>query len=79
MLHIVTTQCQQPNWVCHRDLLITLTGMKGRPKKPKAEVKSTYVRIRVTNAEREEILRRWQATKAKTESEWIRQRLLGDE
>jgi hypothetical protein len=53
--------------------------MKGRPKKPKAEVKSTYVRIRVTNAERLEIVRRWQATKAKTESEWIRDRLLGDE
>jgi hypothetical protein len=53
--------------------------MKGRPKKPKAEVKSTYVRIRVTNAERLEIVRRWQAAKAKTESEWIRQRLLGDE
>jgi len=53
--------------------------MKGRPKKPKAEVKTTYVRIRVTKAEREEIMRRWKAAKAKTESEWIRDRLLGDE
>jgi hypothetical protein len=79
MLHIVTTIKQPSNWVCHQDLLITLKGMKGRPKKPKAEVKSTYVRIRVTNAERLEIVRRWQATKAKTESEWIRDRLLGDE
>jgi len=79
MLHIVTTINQLPNWVCHHDLLITLTGMKGRPKKPKAEVKTTYVRIRVTKAEREEIMRRWKAAKAKTEAAWIRDRLLGNE
>jgi hypothetical protein len=53
--------------------------MRGRPKKPKEEVKTTYVRIRVTKAERAEIIRRWSATKLKSESEWIRQRLLGDE
>lgn len=53
--------------------------MKGRPPKPKAEVKTTYVRIRVTKAEREEIARRTKAAKAKTESEWIRDRLLGEE
>jgi hypothetical protein len=53
--------------------------MKGRPRKPKAEVKTTYVRIRVTKAEREEIVRRWKAAKAKTEAAWIRDRLLGDE
>ena len=53
--------------------------MKGRPKKPTAEVKVTYVRIRVTRAERAEIMRRSKAAKAKTESEWIRDRLLGNE
>ena len=79
MLHIVTTINQLPNWVCPRDLLFTLTGMKGRPRKPKAEVKTTYVRIRVTKAEREEIMRRWKAAELKSESEWIRQRLLGEE
>ena len=75
----MTTLNQLPNWVCHRDLLITLTAMRGRPKKPKEEVKTTYVRIRVTKAERAEIMRRWIATKLKSESEWIRQRLLGDD
>lgn len=38
-----------------------------------------YVRIRVTRAERAEIMRRGKDAKAKTESAWIRQRLLGDE
>ena len=37
------------------------------------------VRIRVTRAERAEIMRRAKAAKAKTESEWIRERLLGDQ
>lgn len=75
----VTTKGQLSIWVCHHELLITLTRMKGRPKKPKEDVKTTYVRIRVTKAERLEIMRRWKAAKAKTESEWIRDRLLGDE
>jgi len=39
----------------------------------------TLTRIRVTRAERAEIMRRAKAAKAKTESAWIRQRLLGDE
>lgn len=38
---------------------------------------SSYIRIRVTKAEREEILRRAKAAKAKTESAWIRKKLLG--
>jgi len=53
--------------------------MAGRPKKPKQEVKTMTVRIRVTRAERAEIMRRAKAAKAKTETEWIRDRLLGDE
>ncbi len=51
----------------------------GRPKKPKAELRAKYVRVRVTNAEREKILRRWKASNVKTESDWIRGLLLADE
>lgn len=51
--------------------------MNGRPKKPPDEARSTYVRIRVTPAERAEIRQRGKASK--TETAWIRQRLLGAE
>jgi hypothetical protein len=51
----------------------------GRPKIPKDKAKSMFVRVRVSKAERAEIARRAKAAKAKTESEWIRDRLLGDE
>lgn len=37
------------------------------------------MRVRVTKTERAEILRRSKAAQAKNESEWIRQRLLGDD
>jgi hypothetical protein len=51
----------------------------GRPKTPKDKAKSMFIRVRVTKSERLEIMRRAKAAKTKTESEWIRQRLLGDE
>jgi hypothetical protein len=51
----------------------------GRPKTPKDKAKSMFIRVRVTKSERAEIMRRAKAAKTKTESEWIRQRLLGDE
>lgn len=50
-----------------------------RPKTPPDRYKGTYVRVRVTQAERAEILRRVKAAKAKNESVWIRERLLGEE
>lgn len=50
----------------------------GRPPKPPGEAKILYVRIRVNPAERKELKRRAKAAKAKTESAWIRDRLLGD-
>ena len=49
-----------------------------RPRKPKDKAKSTYVRIRVTPAERAAIMKRWQKAGAKNESVWIRKRLLDD-
>jgi hypothetical protein len=51
----------------------------GRPKLKKDEAKSTYVRVRVTKAERLAIKRRWKASGHKKESIWIRKLLLGDE
>lgn len=62
----------------------TLAPMKiGRPKSKPSDAKSMYIRARVTKAERAEIAKRAKAAKsaksAKTESEWIRQRLLGNE
>lgn len=51
----------------------------GRPKTPPAKYKGMYVRVRVTQAERAEIARRAKKAKAKNESVWIRQRLLGDD
>ena len=51
----------------------------GRPPKPESEVKETYVRFRVTHAERAEIARRAKAAKAETVSDWMRERLLGDQ
>jgi hypothetical protein len=51
----------------------------GRPKTPKDKAKSMFIRVRVTKSERAEIMRRAKAAKAKTESDWIRQRLLGDD
>lgn len=51
----------------------------GRPKTPPAKYRGKYVRIRVTDSERAEILRRSKKAKAKNESVWIRQRLLGDD
>lgn len=50
----------------------------GRPKTPKDKAKIMCVRVRVTKAERDEILRRSQSAGAKNESVWIRGRLLGD-
>lgn len=38
-----------------------------------------YVRVRVSKSERAEIMRRAKASKFKTESAWIRKRLLGDD
>ena len=51
----------------------------GRPKTHPDLYKGTYVRIRVTKAERAEILRRSREAQAKNESVWIRERLLGDQ
>lgn len=48
-----------------------------RPKTPSNEYKGTYVRVRVTESERKEIARRAKAAKAKNESVWIREQLLG--
>lgn len=50
-----------------------------RPKTPTEKYRGTYVRIRVTKAERAEILRRSREAQAKNESVWIRERLLGDQ
>jgi len=50
----------------------------GRPKTPADQYKGTYIRVRVTKRQRAEILRKSIDAKAKTESEWIRQRLLSD-
>lgn len=58
----------------------TLTGMRtGRPPKQTSDIKSSYVRIRVTLSERAEIKRRAKAAKAETVSDWMRERLLGDQ
>lgn len=51
----------------------------GRPQLKKSERKTLYLRVRVTVAERLEITRRTKKAGAKSESAWIRQRLLGDE
>jgi len=51
----------------------------GRPRQKPENYRGKYVRIRVTDAERAEILRRSKKAKAKNESVWIRQRLLGDD
>lgn len=50
-----------------------------RPTLKPEKYRGTYVRVRVTQTERAEILRRAKKAKAKNESCWIRQRLLGDE
>lgn len=50
-----------------------------RPKVKIEDYRGTYVRVRVTAKERAEITRRTKAAKAKNESAWIRERLLGDE
>lgn len=52
---------------------------RGRPITPKDKAKSMYVRVRVSKSERAEIMRRAKASKFKTESAWIRKRLLGDD
>ena len=62
-----------------RIVVDTLPSMSGRPKNKPGELKDTHVRIRVTKSERAEITRRAKAAKAKSESEWIRERLLGDD
>lgn len=51
----------------------------GRPKQKPEKYRGVYVRIRVTKAERAEILRRSREAQAKNESVWIRERLLGDQ
>lgn len=51
----------------------------GRPKTPKDKARSFCIRVRVTAAERKEIDRRKKAAKSKSESAWIRERLLGEE
>jgi hypothetical protein len=56
---------------------IHFAAMRGRKKKSPEEARSTHIRIRVTTAERAEILSRAIKSGAKTESEWIRRRLLG--
>lgn len=50
----------------------------GRPKSKPEDAKSTYVRVRVTKAERAAIKRRWKKAGDKKESIWIRKLLLGD-
>jgi hypothetical protein len=72
----VTTKKQAVKTVAFKVLCDYSDFMAGRPKKPNGEVKTTYVRIRVTPAERAAIMRRWKAAKAKTESAWIRKRLM---
>lgn len=61
---------------------ITILGeytdlMAGRPPKTKDEAMSMYIRIRITPADRAAIMRRWKKAKARNESAWIRERLLG--
>lgn len=50
-----------------------------RPKLKPGQKKETYVRVRVTKAERALIKRRWKASEidAKTEADWMRKLLLG--
>lgn len=55
------------------------TSGMGRPKTKPENYRGVYVRIRVTKTERSEILRRAREAKAKNESVWIRERLLGNE
>lgn len=55
------------------------TSGMGRPKQKPEHYRGVYVRVRVTQTERAEILRRARESKAKNESTWIRERLLGDE
>lgn len=50
-----------------------------RPKLKDGEGKTELVRLRVTPAERQLIRRRAKKAKAKTEADWIRQRLVGDD
>ena len=49
-----------------------------RPKTTPSLYRGTYVRVRVTETERKEIARRAKAAKAKNESVWIREQLLGN-
>lgn len=51
----------------------------GRPKTKPDLYRGVYVRVRVTKKERDEISRRSKVAKAKNDSEWIRERLLGGE
>jgi hypothetical protein len=51
----------------------------GRPKLKASKVKRKYIRVRVTDAEHAKITRKAKASKAKSESEWIRKRLLDDD
>jgi hypothetical protein len=47
-----------------------------RPKKKPGESKDSYIRVRVTKAERAKVLARWKSSSVKTESDWIRDLLL---
>jgi hypothetical protein len=57
----------------------TLILTMARPTLKPGEAKDTYVRVRVTKAERAKIKRRWRASdsKEKTEAAWMRKQLLG--
>lgn len=50
-----------------------------RPRLKKDKVKACFVRIRVTEAERAKVRLRAKKSGAKNETDWVRQRLLGDE
>lgn len=52
-----------------------------RPTLKPGEAKDTYVRVRVTKAERAKIKRRWKASDSneKTEAAWMRKQLLGED
>jgi hypothetical protein len=76
--YLVATKMQSRFLLLVKVFATTLNFM-GRPRTPPAKAKSMYVRFRVTQSERAELLRRVKAAKAKNESVWIRKRLLGED
>lgn len=64
----IPVECQ-----CFCDYTIAMV----RPKLKQSKKKNLYVRVRVTKAQREEIMRRWRESGEVTEAAFVRKVLLG--